>query len=193
MQGEIEDDQIEPLRLEEPFATSQGLVLGTGADPEQALEVAARGSGRNRVEGIGQIDPGGQGSALQRLGEQAEGESGPARGGRSVDLAETALGKPPAQERVEWGEPRRTEAGGLGDVPGKGAAVSDPGAEIGEQGLECAASFRAGDRSRGAGFVRPANPTKSAHGTTCPSDRGVGRRGGHARTFAFCSLKSRVG
>ncbi len=81
----------------------------------------------------------------------------------------------------------------------------DLGAEIDEQGLERATArgARRPDRAlegAGAALKRQtasdlghagrSNPTSAAHGTACPSDRGVGGRGGHCLTFAFYSLLS---
>jgi len=89
-------------------------------------------------------------------------------------------------------------------------AALDLGAEVGEQGLERAAAGKAGrpdrtPRRAGASLGGPRGrtatdlghagrsiPTSAAHGTACPSDQGVGGRGGHAVTFAFCSLLSMI-
>lgn len=68
-------------------------------------------------------------------------------------------------------------------------------AEIDEQGLERVASDR---RNRGLGLGQaglltltiPTNSTSNAHGTTEPSDRGVGGRGEYCSTFVFCSFLS---
>ena len=93
---------------------------------------------------------------------------------------------------------------------GKSRATLDLGAEVDEQGLERAAAGEArcpGRTLRGAGaclwlraprgrtahdlgFAGRSIPTSAAHGTACPSDRGVGGRGGHGATFAFCSSLS---
>lgn len=84
-----------------------------------------------------------------------------------------------AEPDVEVEEACRQEPFGFSGL--LGGATVDLRAEIDEQGLEgvCSMGLRRGDARR--------DSTSDSLGTTCPSDRGVGRRGGHRLNFAFCS------
>ena len=100
-EGEVEEDQLEPFGLKQSFTASQSLFLGSGANPEQTLEVAACSDSGDRIEGIRQIDPGRESAPLQALGEQAQGQGGSTRGGGTTDLAEAAEGKTATQTDIE--------------------------------------------------------------------------------------------
>ena len=78
---EVEHDQLEALGLEQPIAAAHGLALRARPHPEQLIEVGRlavpgkdRLRRRGRIEGIRQIDPGGEHAPGQGLRQQAEGQ-----------------------------------------------------------------------------------------------------------------------
>jgi hypothetical protein len=115
-EGEIEDDELEALRLEQSLGAAHGLQRPGRANPEQAFEIHPAGRGGGGVESVCEVDPGGEHAPLQSLGEEPAGKGGSTRGVGAADLAQAATREASSQPDVEVGEARGQGLRGFGGL-----------------------------------------------------------------------------
>ena len=113
----VEDDDVERVRAHEGLDDAQRLLAGAGLGDEEIVDVDAELLGVLRIEGVLDIDEGGEAAALLRLGDGGEGEGRLSGGFRAEDLddpaaREAADAEGAVDEEVAGGDDIDVDAGG---------------------------------------------------------------------------------
>src|ERR1019366_694524 len=104
----IEHDDIDAVGADERLHDVERVLAAIGLGNEEIVEVHADDAGVFRIEGVLDVNEGGEAALFLRLGDDAETEGGLAGRFRAVDLDDAALGQAADAE----GEVDRERAGG---------------------------------------------------------------------------------
>src|SRR5690606_25315285 len=96
----VDDDDVEGVRAHQGFADAQGLLPGAGLGDEQFVHLDAEAARVVGVEGVLDVDEGGQTAGFLGLGDGGERQGGFAGGFRAVDLDDAAAGETADAERL---------------------------------------------------------------------------------------------
>ena len=100
----VQHDDVDAVGADERLHDVERVFAAVGLGNEEVVEVHADDAGILRVERVLNVDEGGEAALFLRLGDDAETESGLARGLRTVDFDDAALGQSADAEREVDGE-----------------------------------------------------------------------------------------